>query len=106
MNKDLTILVYIIVMAAVTYIIRMLPMVLLRRKITNRFIRSFLYYVPYVTLAAMTVPAIFYVTDSIWSAAAAFVVAVIFSLFGCKLVTVAAAACITVFIAEMIMRFI
>ena len=68
---------YILIMAVVTYLIRMLPMLLVKKEITNVTVRSFLYYVPYVTLSLMTFPAILSATDSIWSALAAFVVAVI-----------------------------
>lgn len=63
--------IYIFVMAAVTYLIRMLPLTLIRKEIKNTTIRSFLYYVPYVTLAVMTFPAILSETGSLWSAWAA-----------------------------------
>lgn len=62
---------YILVMALVTYLIRVLPLTLIRREIRNVTIRSFLFYVPYVTLAVMTFPAILDATESTWSAAAA-----------------------------------
>lgn len=68
---------YILVMAAVTYFIRVLPLTLIRREIKNPFIRSFLYYVPYVTLSVMTFPAILFATKSIWSGAGALVTAAI-----------------------------
>ena len=71
---------YIFVMAGVTYLIRMLPLTLFQKKITNVYIRSFLYYVPYACLTAMTFPAILYATDSPISAFAGLVVAVIFAL--------------------------
>ena len=58
-------IIYLIVMAGVTYLVRLLPMLLVRKKITSRFIRSFLYYVPYTVLSVMTVPAVFYSTNSI-----------------------------------------
>ena len=93
---------YILVMAGVTYLIRVLPLTLIRREIKNRAVRSFLYYVPYVTLSVMTVPAIFMATTVIWSAIAAFAVAVVLSLLGQKLPVVAAAACLTVFLVELI----
>lgn len=93
---------YILVMAGVTYLIRMLPLTLIRKEIKNKFIRSFLYYVPYVTLAVMTFPAILYETGSIWSAAAALVVGVVLAWFGQSLLTVSVAACLTVFILELI----
>ena len=92
----------ILVMAGVTYLIRVLPLVLIRREIKSRFIRSFLYYVPYVTLSVMTFPAILYATASIWSALAALAVAVVLSLLRCKLPVVAVAACATVFLTELL----
>ena len=74
----------------------MLPLVLIRREIKNRFIRSFLYYVPFVTLSVMTFPAILSATGSLWSALAALAVAVVLSLCKCKLPLVALAACAAV----------
>ena len=106
MSKNLTILVYIIVMAAVTYIIRMLPMVLLRRKITNRFIRSFLYYVPYACLAAMTFPAILSSTSNVVSGAVGFAVALYLAYKEKSLLTVALFACAAVFVVERVMVFL
>lgn len=103
---DSKILIYILVMAGVTYLIRMLPMVLLRKKITNRFIRSFLYYVPYVTLSAMTVPAIFTASQSVIAAVCAFITAVILAWSGKKLFTVSISACAAVFAVELILRII
>ncbi len=91
----------ILVMAAVTYLIRVAPMVLIRREIKNTTVRSFLHYVPYVTLSVMTFPAILSATASIWSALAALAIAVILSLRGAKLPVVALAACITVFVIEL-----
>ena len=70
------VLIYIAIVVLVTYLIRVLPLTLIRKQIKNRFVRSFLYYVPYVTLAVMTFPAIIYATDSIWSGLAALVVGV------------------------------
>ena len=95
-------LIYLLVMAGVTYLVRMLPLVLVRKKIENRFIRSFLYYVPYSVLSVMTFPAILTATGSIISASLALIVAVILSLRGNKLPVVAAAACSAVLISEMI----
>ena len=94
---------YLIVMAGVTYLIRMLPLTLFRKKIESRLVRSFLFYVPYAVLAAMTVPAIFYATDSIPSAVLGLGVACLFAWKGKGLLTVASAACITVFLAERIL---
>lgn len=88
--------IYLAIMAGVTYLLRALPFILLKSKLKSRFWRSFLAYVPYTVLSAMTVPAIFYSTDSKLSGACALVTAVIASLFGLGLVGVAAVACITV----------
>ena len=99
MSKN--IFIYIFIMAAVTYLIRMLPLALIKRKITNTFFKSFLYYVPYVTLAVMTFPAILSATESVWSAFAAFACAVAVAYFGMSLPAVAAVACAVVFIAEL-----
>lgn len=92
--------IYILIMALVTYLIRMLPLALIRKKITNKFFRSFLYYVPFVTLAVMTFPAILTATESVWSAAAAFAVAMIVAYCGGSLPVVATIACAIVFIVE------
>ena len=91
---------YILVMAGVTYLIRALPLTLIRREIKSRFIRSFLYYVPYATLAAMTFPAILSSTASAVSAAVGFAVALVLSFMGKSLITVALAACAAVFVLE------
>ena len=92
---------YILVMAAVTYAIRMLPLVLIRREITNRFIRSFLYYVPYVTLAVMTFPAILSETGSLWSAWAALITGIVLAFRGKSLLQVSVCACLMVFVLEL-----
>ena len=92
---------YIAVMAAVTYLIRMIPLVLLKKEITNTWVKSFLFYVPYVTLAVMTFPAILEATDSPASGAAALVAAVILAYRGKGLIQVAAAACAVVFALEL-----
>ena len=97
---------YIFVMAAVTYLIRMLPLTLIQKEIKNSFIKSFLYYVPYACLTAMTFPAILYATDSPISAFAGLVVAVIFALKEKSLVTVACFSCIAVFVMERILSFL
>lgn len=93
-----------LVMAGVTYLIRALPLVLVKRKIQNRFLRSFLYYVPYAVLSVMTVPAIFFATESPVSAAVGFAVALVVAYLEKGLVTVAGAACAAVLVAEMLMR--
>ncbi|MCU6732559.1 AzlD domain-containing protein [Diplocloster agilis] len=95
--------IYIIVMAAVTYLIRVLPLTLIRKEIKNPFVRSFLFYVPYVTLSVMTFPAILSATASVWSAAAALVVAVFLAYRGKSLFQVSLAACAVVFLTELVL---
>ena len=90
------------VMALTTYLIRMLPMVIFRKKITNVRIRSFLYYVPYAVLAAMTFPAIFSSTCTQISAVAGCVAAVLLAYFRKGLLTVAVGAAAVVFIVQML----
>lgn len=88
----MSIALYIAVMAVVTYLIRMLPFAFFRRKITSKFVRSLLYYIPYAVLAAMTVPAIFSSTGSAVTAAAGTVTALVLAYFNCPLIVVALAA--------------
>ena len=97
---------YLLVIAGVTYLVRMLPMVLVKKKITNTFIRSFLYYVPYAVLGVMTVPAIFYSTSYLISAVVGFIVAVILAYFEKNLLTVAASACGAVLVTEVIISLL
>ncbi|MCR4692432.1 MAG: AzlD domain-containing protein [Firmicutes bacterium] len=99
-------IVYLIVMAVVTYLIRVLPLLLVREKIENKFIVSFLYYLPSAVLSVMTVPAIFYATSSKLSAALGLATAVILSYFGKSLMKVAVISCIVVLVAEMIIKFV
>ena len=93
---------YILVMAGVTYLIRVLPLTLIKKEIQNKTIRSFLYYVPYVTLSVMTFPAILTATGSLLSAFAGFIVAVFFAYRRASLFKVAAFACLAVFLVELI----
>ena len=93
--------VYILIMAGVTYLIRVLPLTLIRKPIRSRVVRSFLYYVPYVTLAVMTFPAILSATQSVWSALAALVIGVALAWFGGSLFQVAVVCCVVVFVAEL-----
>jgi len=97
---------YLLVMAGVTYLVRMLPLVLCKQKIQNRFIRSFLHYVPYAVLGAMTVPAIFYATQNVVSAAVGFGVALVLAFCKRGLLTVAVAASTAVFVCEWIMTML
>lgn len=94
----MSIAIYILVMAGVTYLIRMLPFTLFRKKIKSKFFKSVLYYIPYAVLSAMTFPAIFYSTDSVVSAAVGTVIAVVLAYFKVPLVVVALAACAGAFI--------
>lgn len=93
--------IYILVMAGVTYLIRVLPLTLIRREIKNKTIRSFLYYVPYVTLAVMTFPAILDATNSVWSGLAALIVGILLAWFGRSLFQVAVLSCVVVFVLEL-----
>ena len=95
--------IYLAIMALVTYIIRVLPLTIIRKQITNRFLRSFLYYVPYVTLAVMTFPAIIDATQSPVSGIIALAVGIVLAWFKASLFQVAAACCGVVFIAELIL---
>ena len=91
------------IMAGVTYLLRMLPVTVFQKKIENRFIRSFLAYVPYAVLAAMTIPDIFFATSSPVSAALGLAAAVLLAYRGKSLLTVALGAVAVVFLAERLM---
>ena len=93
-------------MALVTYLIRMLPLAAFRKKIKSKYVMDFLYYVPYAVLSAMTIPAVFYSSGWVISAAAGFVVAIILAFFERGLLTVAVSACGGVFVTELIIRFV
>lgn len=88
---------YLLVMAGTTYLIRMIPFILIKQKIKNRFLQSFLYYIPFAVLAAMTMPSVFSATGSWITALAGVMVAIIVSLIKENLLLVALAACATVF---------
>ena len=98
--------IYIFGMALVTYAIRVLPLTLIRKKIENRVIRSFLYYVPYVTLAVMTFPAILDATQYPIAAVVALVVAIVFAYFGKSLFFVAISSSVTVFVLELVIKLL
>ncbi len=97
---------YLAVMAGVTYLVRMLPLVLVKKKIQNRFLLSFLYYIPYAVLSVMTIPAIFYATDYRLSAVIGCAVALILSFMEQTLIKVAAAACAAAFLTEAVLRYV
>ena len=92
-------------MALVTYLVRMLPLAAIRRKITSPFVLSFLYYVPYAVLTAMTIPGIFF-TGSVITACVGFAAALIAALFNRGLLIVALSACGGVLAAELVMQFL
>lgn len=93
--------IYIFLMASVTYAIRVLPLTLIRKQIKNRFLKSFLYYVPYVTLAVMTFPAIMDATQSPIAGAAALVVGIAAAWLGAGLFPVSVLCCAMVFLLEL-----
>ncbi len=91
-----------LIMAGVTYLLRLLPMLLIRKEIKNRFIKSFLYYIPYAVLAVMAIPAIFHSTSYLLSGIIAGIVAVLLAYFRQSLIVVASGAALSVLIAELI----
>ena len=96
----------IFLMAAVTYLVRMLPLTIFRKRINNRFVRSFLAYVPYAVLAAMTFPAILESTSSLWSALAGLAVALLLAWKNRSLLTVALGAVAAVFVVEQVLVYL
>lgn len=97
-------LISLLVIAGTTFLIRMLPFELIRKKIQNRLIRSFLTYIPYAVLSAMTIPAIFYATSSVISALVGLITAVVLALFKKGLTMVAACSCIAVLLTELVLK--
>lgn len=106
MSDFMKFLPYILLMAAVTYLIRMIPLVFIRKKIESVFVLSFLHYVPYAVLSAMTFPAIIFGTGSLISAAAGLICAVVAAYFKRSLITVALSACAGALILELILPLI
>ena len=100
MSKNINI--YILIMASVTFAIRVVPLTIFQKQIKNRFFQSFLYYVPYVTLAVMTFPAITRATGNMISGYAALAVGIIAAWFGASLFKVAVSCCSVVLILEFI----
>ncbi len=96
---------YILIMAAVTYLIRMTPFVLFRKKIKSRFIRSLLYYLPYAVLSAMVIPGVFSSTGSIVTAAVGLLAAIVLAFCNRSLIVVALGASLATFIAGLVMPF-
>ena len=102
----MSIYIYVLVMAITTYLIRALPLTLLKKPIRSRFLRSFLHYVPTACLTAMTFPAILTATDHVISGAAGLIVGVLLALKNKSLIVVAVASCATVFLIDQLMRFL
>ena len=96
--------IYLLLLAGSTYLIRAVPFALVRNKITNRFVRSFLYYIPYAVLTAMTFPAALFAAGNVIAAAVGCITAVFFALKNKSLTTVAVAACAAVFLTDWIMQ--
>ena len=101
----MSIALYILVMAGVTYLVRVLPLLLIKKEIKNPLILSFLHYIPYAVLTVMTIPAIFYSTSYLVSACVGLAVALILSYLGKSLTTVALLSCVGVLITEIILKF-
>lgn len=100
----MSLVIYIAVMAGVTYLIRMIPFTAFRREIKSRFFRSFLYYVPYAVLSAMTIPAIFYATGDFTTAIVGTAVAVVLAYLDMPLIVVALSASAAALLAGFIIR--
>lgn len=101
----MSIYIYIITMALTTYLIRVLPLTVFRKPLKSRFVKSFLHYVPYACLTAMTFPGILYDTPYMVSGIGALIVAVVLAFRGKSLLTVALASCAAVFLCEQILGF-
>ena len=101
-----TYFIYLAIMVISTYLIRVIPFVLVRHQIENKFINSFLHYIPYAVLTAMTIPAIFTATSSIISACVGFIVAIALALKGKSLTVVALISCAGVYLTELILTLL
>lgn len=102
----MSIYLYILVMAVTTYLVRAIPLTLLKKPCKSRFLRSFLHYVPTACLTAMTFPAILYATDHLISGAVGLAVGVLLSIKNKSLIVVAVASCVAVFLMEQLIRFL
>lgn len=101
-----TFFIYLIIMALSTYLIRAIPFILVKHQIRNTYIKSFLHYIPYAVLTAMTIPAIFTATASVISACVGFIVACILAIKNKGLTTVALLSCVAVYLTELILGLI
>lgn len=102
--SDIKIIIYIVVMAITTYLIRMIPITLFKKKIQNKYILSFLHYMPYAVLGAMTFPAILYATDNIYSSVIGMFTAIGLAYMQKNLITVALTSSLAVFLVEFIIK--
>lgn len=102
----MNIYIYILVMALTTYLVRAIPLTLLKKPIRSRFLRSFLHYVPTACLTAMTFPAILYATDHMISGGAGLLVGILLAFKNKSLIVVAVASCATVFLIEQLIAFL
>ena len=98
--------IYLLILAGSTYLVRAIPFAAMRKKIENRFIKSFLYYIPYAVLSAMTLPAAFYATGNVISGAVGLAVGGFFAYRGKGLTVVAVVSCAAAFLAECVLRLI
>lgn len=95
--------IYLLIMAGTTYLIRAIPFALVEKKIQSRFIRSFLHYIPYAVLTAMTIPAVLFAAGNVTAAAVGLAVAIVFALWNKSLTVVAVAACAAVYLTDLLM---
>lgn len=102
----MNIYIYILVMAVTTYLVRALPLTLLKKPIENRFLKSFLHYVPTACLTAMTFPGILYATENVISGAMGLVTAVLLAFKKKSLLVVAVASCVAVFLTEQLLKLL
>ena len=102
----MSIYLYVLVMAVTTYLVRALPLTLFKKPIKNRFLKSFLHYVPVACLTAMTFPAILYATDNMVSGAVGLAVALVLAFCNRSLIVVSLASCAAVFLTEQLIKFL
>lgn len=98
--------IYLLIIAGSTYLIRAIPFNLIKNKITNKYVNSFLHYIPFTVLATMTFPSALFVTQSIITAAVGLIVALILALKKCSLTVVAIFSCVAVFITDIIINIL
>ncbi|WP_164995852.1 AzlD domain-containing protein [Miniphocaeibacter massiliensis] len=98
--------IYILIMATVTYLIRAIPLTLIRKQIKNNFIKSFLYYVPFVTLSVIIFPDILYTTNSIFASITAFIIGIILSVKNLNMIITSVCMCLIVYILDFIIPII